>query len=511
MNEHAAHEQSRVEVRVLAKAGAARVYRALTSSIEQSGISGGHAVIEPTAGGKVLWAGGRLGTITGTVEQLTPDQALVIALDPLRWIDGWGLGPQPRLARVELTVLDVPSGSEIILRQQVESAEQARCMEYEWRTFYLTPLQVYFERWCAASAAGETPLAISTSAAFCWGDARITVLSGAGGAFFELSRPVALRLLEIFATPMARSEALSQVEAAERARLSEAIDALLGTLVLVPVDQAAAVATRTRWEPHDRLFHEIAMSFGNHGWHQLGGDDPLPAVKPPSSGPVIVLPDTEIPGISLREALTARRSMREFDRRRVPLDTLSAFLLCVRNVRGATARRWNHEWLPGEYVSRLYPSGGALYSTEVYLLVGRDSVERVGAGVYHYCPARHVLEELYTESDAVVPILESVTSESQLRPPPGPPPHLVPAVMVVISSRLGRVSYKYGGFAYSLVLQEVGAMQQTFSLVSAALGLGGCALGASPGAVRLLQQRCSVSPRDEPIVGFYMLGPIQAV
>jgi SagB-type dehydrogenase family enzyme len=505
--DESAHQQRTIELRVPVNASAARVYRGLTSSIEQGAIAGGRAMVEPFVGGKLSWADGRIGTITGAIEQLTPNRRLVLSLDPLPWIEGWGLGPQPRHTRLELSLADSPSGCELVLGQSVASAEQARCMEYEWRTFYLGPLQTYFERHTAASSA-DRALTVSPAAALSFSDAgSLRVLSGAGGQWFELPRRLALRLLELFSSPAPRSSALSRCDAAERVSISEAIDALLGTLVLVPVDQAVAAATRTRWEPHDRLFHDISTRFGNHGWHQLGRDDQLPAVKPPLSDRVTVLPDTEIPAISLPAALAARHSTREFDRRRIPLETLSGFLHCARNVRGVTATRWNHAWLPGEHISRVYPSGGALYSTELYLVVGKDGVEQVDSGVYHYCPDRHVLEQLCTESPAIAATLEAVSSESRLQPPPGPPPHLVPPVMLVISSRLGRVSYKYGGFAYALVLQEVGAMQQTFSLTATALGLGGCALGASPGAVGLLERQCAISPIDEPVVGFYMLGP----
>ena len=163
--------------------------------------------------------------------------------------------------------------------------------------------------------------------------------------------------------------------------------------------------------------------------------------------------------------------------------------------------------MPGEYVARPYASGGARYSTELYLFVGENGVEGTAAGIYRYCPEEHRLEQLVTGRSIVDPVLAAVSSESMIRPPADTPDeNVIPPLLIVITSRFGRVTFKYGGVAYDLVLKETGALLQTLYLVTAALGLAGCALGAVPGASRTIARHCSLNPLEEPVVGYYMVG-----
>ncbi len=52
-----------------------------------------------------------------------------------------------------------------------------------------------------------------------------------------------------------------------------------------------------------------------------------------------------------------------------------------------------------------------------------------------------------------------------------------PQVLITMAAPFGRVSWKYSGFAYSLVLKHVGVVMQTLYLMTTEIALGSCAIG----------------------------------
>src|SRR5262249_39389223 len=52
-----------------------------------------------------------------------------------------------------------------------------------------------------------------------------------------------------------------------------------------------------------------------------------------------------------------------------------------------------------------------------------------------------------------------------------------PDVLIAITSRFQRVSWKYGSLAYALTLKNVGVLFQTMYLVATAMGLAPCGVG----------------------------------
>ena len=148
-------------------------------------------------------------------------------------------------------------------------------------------------------------------------------------------------------------------------------------------------------------------------------------------------------------------------------------------------------------ISRPYPSGGGVYSLEVYPVIGPDAVESLAAGVYRYRPDRHALEVLTTGAAACEPFLTAAAEAVGNGPPP---------VVFVISSRIANQSEAYCQIAYSLVLKEVGGLFQTLYLVCEYLGLTACALGGgSPDD--LLGALNGSRLLDNPVVGEFAVGP----
>lgn len=108
--------------------------------------------------------------------------------------------------------------------------------------------------------------------------------------------------------------------------------------------------------------------------------------------------------------------------------------------------------------SRNYPSGGALYPIETYLVA--FSLSGLEPGVFHYHPTEHALERMWE----IPPAIDMKTLVPK-------PDFLSPTALVVFTSVWKRSSAKYGDFTYTLALLEAGHMSENLLLVSAALGL----------------------------------------
>ena len=110
-------------------------------------------------------------------------------------------------------------------------------------------------------------------------------------------------------------------------------------------------------------------------------------------------------------------------------------------------------------VRRHYPSGGALYPIETYL-IGNVLIDRP-SGIFHYHPKAHALEFLW-ETPATFSMTDILRA-----------PYLPPAPsLVVFTSVWSRSSIKYGDFAYSHGLIETGHMAENILLAATALRIG---------------------------------------
>ncbi len=108
---------------------------------------------------------------------------------------------------------------------------------------------------------------------------------------------------------------------------------------------------------------------------------------------------------------------------------------------------------------RYYPSGGALYPIETYLI--GNVIENYPSGVFHYHPKNHALEFLW----------ETPSSFTMSNILPSPDISLTPQ-LIVFTSVWNRSAAKYGDHAYSHSLLEAGHMAQNILLVATALSMG---------------------------------------
>jgi SagB-type dehydrogenase family enzyme len=257
-----------------------------------------------------------------------------------------------------------------------------------------------------------------------------------------------------------------------------AVMALLGELgFLVNPEEQESAAQRT-WEFHDRMFHRRSQLFedfqprgGTYRFRTDGADsssEPVPsppAVRPAYAGEAIDLPiPSRDDGASLREVMERRRSKRAMGSSPATLAQVAELLYRVartRDVREAPVQ---------DLVDRPYPSGGAIHELEFYLAIHRCS--GLAPGFFHYRGAEHGLTRL-TGAEPIAKAMIADCAEAWGRP------DRLPDCLIVLSSRLPRLAWKYEAIAYKISLMNAGVVLQSLYLVSTDLGLNGAAVGSS--------------------------------
>jgi SagB-type dehydrogenase family enzyme len=259
------------------------------------------------------------------------------------------------------------------------------------------------------------------------------------------------------------------------------------------------------WDFHDLLFH--TRSTEGRQANPIGGLYPYIAAFPPSPAERPSWPGKKIelspftaepqPDLPIATLLRARHSVRDFDEARpITLAELARFLHCTARVLSRWESPVDFEGAGPlvSYTSRPYPAAGSAYELELYLAVGNCT--DLARGFYHYDAAAHAL----TPIDAGNGQLEAMFGGAQFSMDAATQPQ----VLITIAARFGRLSWKYAGIAYSLVLKDVGVLMQTLYLAATDMGLGGCAIGSSN--IELFSKMTGLPFHVEGAVGVFALG-----
>ena len=158
----------------------------------------------------------------------------------------------------------------------------------------------------------------------------------------------------------------------------------------------------------------------------------------------------------LEEAIARRRSIRDFIPQPISQLQLSQILWAAQGVTDSQGRY------------RVVPSAGATYPLEVFAVCGRNSVEDIDAGVYHYNIASHSLS-LGCEGDVRLALARAALDEEGIYEAP---------VDIVICALYERTLGRYGSRGERYVHMEVGHTGQNIYLQATALGLATFAIGA---------------------------------
>lgn len=226
------------------------------------------------------------------------------------------------------------------------------------------------------------------------------------------------------------------------------------------------------WDFHDFLFH-VRSTEGRHanlagGVYPHGGVIPeLPPLRPAWPGEKIDLlalldpnPEAKPP---IAQAFRQSRSTRSYnDRKPITLAQLSQFL-------DGAARGLPRERNGAVDYIRPYPSAGASSELELYLSVHR--CEGLAPGFYHYDAGAHALVSIDVPAADLKNMLSAASGAMGETAPP--------QILITITARFGRVSWKYSSIAYALILKDAGVLTETLYLMATGMGLGACAIGLS--------------------------------
>lgn len=313
----------------------------------------------------------------------------------------------------------------------------------------------------------------------------LVVESPLAGALIRICDPAIAAALTLLSAPQSVAQLRQRDDFAGDALLALLVDAQ----ILFKVDPARGDGLRTGegndslilWDFHDLLFHTRSTQ-GRHA-NPLGSTcpyagliAPLPAVRPAWSGETIALDPPAPAGggdvSAVTRVLHERHSTRAFDDQHpITLAELARLLDGIARIRS----KWDstlHFGPAGPVVSfakRPYPSGGASYPLELYLTV--SNCDGLASGFYHYDADAHALVRIDTrkdERDAFAAGASFAIGAST-----------APQILITITARFGRVTWKYSSIAYALILKDVGVLMQTLYIMATDLGLAGCAIGTA--------------------------------
>lgn len=159
---------------------------------------------------------------------------------------------------------------------------------------------------------------------------------------------------------------------------------------------------------------------------------------------------------NLSNILLHRSSNRDFIFSKISKEEISTLLFFSAGIT-KRVKDWNK-------ASRFYPSAGARYPSEVYLIV--FSSDDFAKGLYHYNVKTHSLELLLKE-DLKKQVFKVIKQKWVKRA----------SVLLIVTSVISRSEVKYNSRAYRFCLIEAGHLGQNIYLVSTALNLKCCAIG----------------------------------
>ena len=327
------------------------------------------------------------------------------------------------------------------------------------------------------------------------------------GSRLMLQHPCLLPLIWELAGPSDWSTALLALPQAVQEQGDELLMLLLtaGVAGMVEADGTPSCdrqANLQRWSREDLCLHHRSRD----GWTDgtLGATFPG-AVRGPA--PPLLHQDTGLDAVRLPRpepdapepgffsVLEQRRSHRRPGRQPVKLQQLGQLLwasLRIREVFPAKPRDHSYE---GSYEGATRPvaGGGGMQEIDTYLVIQR--CDGVASGVYRYDPQEHQLLRLDGLNGACEQLLRNACHSSGAEQPPD--------VLFQFAARYGRLSWKYEGIVYALILKHLGMIMQQLYLVATALDLAPCSLGC--GDSELFARATSLDPWTDVCVGELML------
>ncbi len=192
----------------------------------------------------------------------------------------------------------------------------------------------------------------------------------------------------------------------------------------------------------------------------------------------------ELP-LQLDATLRRRRSGREFTGAPLSLGELATLLQMAS---GITITRNQNMGL------RAYPSGGARYPLETYVMINQSS-SGLNRGLYHFNVAETKLETLLDDKDVPPTTTGELLTYSWADQA---------GAIIFLTAVFARTMQKYGERGYRYILLEAGHLGQNLCLVAEALDLKCCPMGGVHEDA--LHELLDINPAEEAAVYCLVIG-----
>lgn len=318
--------------------------------------------------------------------------------------------------------------------------------------------------------------------------------------------PVAAAVVAGFGAARSVNAALAAVapELAPVAR--QLIAALIACGLLVEVDDVGDVTedadpVLSQWELHDLLLHEHSRTQrtdrGRGATYRFAGIRRSPAALPAGSGsPTVAFEHPDLGALRGADAGLAQIMEARVSRRNLgPLDAarLGDFLYRTSRVRAAIPGGDD----PGAYdrLDRPHPSAGGIHELTTYIAIG--DCPPLQPGIYRYDGVGHGLDLVAPAGPDLDRVLQDAAAAASLGASVSP-------LVIILAADFTRLSWKYEGIGYALMLKNVGVLFMSMQLVATAMGLGSCPLGG--GDSELFARAIGADWLHHTSVGEFLLG-----
>jgi SagB-type dehydrogenase family enzyme len=179
---------------------------------------------------------------------------------------------------------------------------------------------------------------------------------------------------------------------------------------------------------------------------------------------------------SLEKALKQRRTVRSFRHEPITSQQFSQIFWAAQGITEDNGFK------------RAAPSGGALYPADIYAVAGKNSIEGMTAGVYHYGVRDHSVERV-AAGDRRKEVARASLRQMWMADAP---------VLFAVTLEYGRITIKYGKRGIRYALMEAGHIGQNIFLQCQTLGLAAGIVGAFND--REVASAIGVRGNHEPVV-----------
>lgn len=257
-------------------------------------------------------------------------------------------------------------------------------------------------------------------------------------------------------------------------------------------NEHSQITMRGPWDPIDLAMQRQRSYGGRFAMSERIGMSPSPIKQVTGISSLTLNKPHNITRhkISLKDVLEKRKSIRTYSDKYVSGDDLSYFLYHSARIKNVFNSK------EGVLTKRPYPSGGARYPLEIYVLNNR--IRDIQNGVHYYDPLKHQLILLNKNKNYQKKFNQFVTRVLY------PTMKREPDVIFIITAVFARTMWKYEKLGLSLILSDLGCLYQTMYLIATEMNLAPCPVGKIDEG--LVKNWLGLNWLEESHVGTFMLG-----